>query len=137
MLTDLTPNYAFTSGPAFIVGGYANVSEGDSVKVYVPSLLPEIDKSTEVVETVENTAQNTIFKNDNHPNFSGTVVSVNYVSATVSGGLVMRIANATLESLAQKTLMFIQYIPTVIELTAGTEVSANSDLDTFKDLYLT
>lgn len=140
MLTNLTPEYKFTDGPAFVVGDYPYTVEGDEILVHIPSLMPDIPYNKKEVTTYTQAASDTIFLNSNHPNFPGVVAETNCVTAKVKDEMVLRLANA---KLYENTHTYygiygkpIPHVPRKIEVEATTEVSAKSDMGTFKDIHL-
>ena len=135
MLTKLEPEFRFTDGPAYVVGDYPYVTEDDDIKVYVPSMMTEIDNSDTVSETVMPTVGPTVFLNANHPTIAGAVVCTNYITGKVSEELVIKRANALLyEKSSGKN--YITHIPRRVEVKAGDAVEVKSNLNTFKDIKL-
>lgn len=141
MFTNLTPNYEFTDGTAFVVDDWANVKEGTEVRVYVPSLMSEIEKSATSTQSIESlSSQYQLFLNTSTcPGLPGTVTTINYVTAKVCHELVMDKANETLYKNYLKdpeNASAITHIPTNSTLSAGDEVSIESDNGVIKDLYI-
>lgn len=140
MLTNLDPEYKFTDGPAIIVGDYNYAVEGDTIKVYISSLMPEIPYSSEEKVYHREAADNVIFLNDNHPNFKGVVEMTTCVPAKLTDDLVLKLANAKLYERTHVVYGIygpsIPHIPRKVKLESGTEVVANSNMGTFKDLEL-
>lgn len=135
MLTKLEPEYKLVDGPAYVVGKYPYVTEGDEVRVYVPSMMTEIDNGLEEIESVMGTVGDTVFLNSNHPIISGNVVTTNYITGKVSEDLVIKRANALLYKKSSGK-NYITHIPRKVEIDAGDEVEVRSNLGTFKDIKL-
>lgn len=140
MLTPLNPEYTFTDGPAYVVGDYPYVVEGDTIMVHVPSLMPEIPYKDKETVYYRETVGNTIFLNDRHPNFKGVVAATTCVPAKATDDMILKMANA---KLYERTHMvygidgpYLSHIPRKVHLEAGTEVGVSSDIGTFKDLHL-
>lgn len=136
MLTKLDPEYKLVDGPAYVVGKYPYVTEGDEVRVYVPSMMTEIDNGLNEAESIMRTVGDTVFLNDNHPMISGSVVTTNYVTGKVSEELVIKKANALLYKNSSGSKNYITHIPRKVEIEAGDEVEVRSNLGTFKDIKL-
>lgn len=137
MLTSLEPEYKFTDGVATAVGEYESIVKGSIIKVYVPTMMTEIE-CTPLKETpfpIEGLG-NTAFLNENHPDFPEVVVGTNVVKAKVTEDMIVRLSNIELH----KTDGFhgepIKYIPRHVPLHAGEELTIESDLGIFKDFEL-
>lgn len=137
MLTDLEPEYKFTDGKAIVTGEYLSVAEGNMINVYIPSLMTEIEctPAKETVYCMETTG-NTLFLNENHPNFPDVVTATTCMPVKVSGDLVLKSSNAELQNSNGNNGRPIRYIPKTAKLSPGTEVLVESDMGTFKDLRL-
>lgn len=137
MLTELEPEYKFVDGKAIVVGEYPQVVEGSVIKVYIPSMMTEIE-CTPKEETLYcmDTTGNTIFLNENHPTFPDVAIATTCVPAKVTDDLVIKVSNIELHETDGFNGDPIKYIPRVVRLKPGSEVAVNSDLGVFKDLQL-
>jgi hypothetical protein len=149
MLSSLDPEYKFTDGPGYIVGQHLYVKANTIMPVYIPTLMTEIDRNDEKkVEKVEASSTNTIFINKLHPTLKGTVITTNYVNASITDSLVASMSATTLtRDLTYKkkyerkakipdygTLTYIDTTPSDVILEPGDCVKITSEVGTFKDL---
>lgn len=134
MLASLQPKYKFTDGPGYIIGAQSGVKGGSKLPVYIPSLMPDIEKTTgSPLSKSEKSANSTVFANLNHPNMKGTVTTTNYIYAKGTGGFVMQAAN---DKLAETGTGNISHIPNKADMKAGATVMIRSNTGCFRDLYI-
>lgn len=141
MFTNLTPCYKFTDGTGFVVDSWGNIKEGDIIRIYVPSIMSEIEKSEVSQENIESlTSPYQLFLNTGTcPNIPGTVTTLNYVTGQICYELVMSKANEELyENYKQDpdSAKPITHIPLNSKLNPGDKVSVYSDIGVIKDLYI-
>lgn len=139
MLTDLNPCYEFTDGPAFVVDEWKTIKDGTKIRVYIPSLMTEIKKSTKTEEIVDSIgSMYQIFLNPGTgPSLSTCVTKLNYITATISKDLVIDKANNELYDKYMKdpeNAEYITHIPRSSKLKPGDKVSVASDLGSLKDI---
>ena len=141
MFTNLTPCYEFTDGAGFVVDDWKNIEEGTKVRVYVPSMMSEIEKSEKSAEGIESlSSPYQLFLNPgNCPNIPPTVTTLNYVTAEIVYEMVMNKANEELYNTYKKdpeNAHYITHIPMTSKLNAGDQVTISSDIGAIKDLYI-
>lgn len=141
MFTNLTPSYEFTDGSGFIIDDWENVKEGDTIRIYVPSIMSEIEKNDYTMETINSiNSQQQIFLNiDSCPKLPHSVVSLNYVTGKICYDLLLEKSNEKLYNDYKKdpdNAKPITHIPLQSSLKAGDKVYVSSDIGTIGDLYI-
>jgi hypothetical protein len=151
MLSSLDPEYKFTDGPGYIIGQHLYVKAGETLPVYIPTLMTEIERDDEKkLEQVETSSASTIFINNVHPTLKGIVTVTNYVNASITDSLVASMSATTLtrdKSYKKKyerkakipnygTLKYIDVVPSDVILEPGDGVKLTSEVGTFKDLLI-
>ena len=141
MFTNLKPCYEFTDGAGFVVDDWTNIVEGTKIHVYVPAMMSEIEKSERSAQGIEalSSPYQLFLNTGNCPNIPATVTTLNYVTAEITYEMVMNKANE--ELYAQyledpENPKFITHIPMSSKLSAGDQISVESDIGAIKDLYV-
>lgn len=140
MFTNLTPNYQFTDGTAFVVDEWQPIKEKDKIRVYIPSLMSEITQSNTSAENIETiSSPYELFANSGScPSVPGTVTSINYVTGELCYQLVISKANEDLYKKYKENPKTkpITHIPMKSKLSGGEQVTVYSNTGTIKDLFI-